>query len=55
MSVISLILKKLKQTNCSTPSSVQVEDPCRQWAGAIGAACVVFRDIIAPMKLQVML
>jgi len=48
--VYQLNLEEAK-TNNSASSSVQVEDPWRQQAGAIGAACVVFRDIIAPIKL----
>jgi len=49
--VYQLNLEETK-TNNSASSSVQVEDQWREWAGAIGAACVVFRDIIAPMKLH---
>jgi len=49
--VYQLNLEETKTYN-SASSSVQVEVPWRQWAGAIGAACVVFRDIIAPMKLH---
>ena len=49
--VYQLNLEETK-TNHSAPSSVQVEDPWRQWAGTIGAARVVFRDIIVRMKLH---